>query len=75
MSEIRRKLIIIGDGTCRKTCLLNVCFKRTIPEVWLGLWVMISGVMNKCLDPCKDVCAESQGFNNVIGGHMRFGST
>ncbi|EAU36189.1 protein rho1 [Aspergillus terreus NIH2624] len=35
MSEIRRKLVIVGDGACGKTCLLIVFSKGTFPETYV----------------------------------------
>ncbi|KAH8085796.1 P-loop containing nucleoside triphosphate hydrolase protein [Filobasidium floriforme] len=35
MSEIRRKLVIVGDGACGKTCLLIVFSKGMFPEVYV----------------------------------------
>ncbi|CDH57064.1 gtp-binding protein rhoa [Lichtheimia corymbifera JMRC:FSU:9682] len=35
MSEIRRKLVIVGDGACGKTCLLIVFSKGTFPEFYV----------------------------------------
>ncbi|KAI3645006.1 hypothetical protein MP228_011170 [Amoeboaphelidium protococcarum] len=35
MSEIRRKLVIVGDGACGKTCLLIVFSRGTFPEVYV----------------------------------------
>ncbi|KDN43749.1 GTP-binding protein rhoA, partial [Rhizoctonia solani AG-8 WAC10335] len=35
MSEIRRKLVIVGDGAGGKTCLLIVFSKGTFPEVYV----------------------------------------
>lgn len=34
-AEIRRKLVIVGDGACGKTCLLIVFSKGTFPEVYV----------------------------------------
>ncbi|KEY83820.1 Rho GTPase Rho1 [Aspergillus fumigatus] len=35
MAEIRRKLVIVGDGACGKTCLLIVFSKGPFPEVYV----------------------------------------
>ncbi|KOS18627.1 GTP-binding protein rhoA [Escovopsis weberi] len=35
MAEIRRKLVIVGDGACGKTCLLIVFSKGAFPEVYV----------------------------------------
>jgi len=35
MADIRRKLVIVGDGACGKTCLLIVFSKGTFPEVYV----------------------------------------
>ncbi|CAN6659670.1 GTP-binding protein Rho1p [Trichomonascus vanleenenianus] len=34
-SDTRRKLVIVGDGSCGKTCLLIVFSKGTFPEVYV----------------------------------------
>ena len=33
--KVRRKLVIVGDGACGKTCLLIVFSKGTFPEVYV----------------------------------------
>ncbi|KAK9457599.1 small GTPase superfamily [Dipodascopsis uninucleata] len=35
INSIRRKLVVVGDGTCGKTCLLIVFSKGTFPEVYV----------------------------------------
>ena len=35
MSSIRKKLVIVGDGACGKTCLLTVFWKKKFPEVYV----------------------------------------
>ncbi|KIL54897.1 hypothetical protein M378DRAFT_58494, partial [Amanita muscaria Koide BX008] len=34
MAEIQKKLVIVGDGCCGKTCLLIVFCKGTFPEIY-----------------------------------------
>ncbi|GBC08606.1 hypothetical protein RclHR1_08250003 [Rhizophagus clarus] len=35
MSELNRKLVIVGDGACGKTCLLIVFSKGTFPDIYV----------------------------------------
>lgn len=43
MTEIRRKLVIVGDGACGKTCLLIVFSKGDFPEVrFLGYFRILT---------------------------------
>ncbi|KAI6239446.1 hypothetical protein M3Y99_00579400 [Aphelenchoides fujianensis] len=35
MAQIRKKLVIVGDGACGKTCLLIVFSKNEFPEVYV----------------------------------------
>ncbi|XP_047415083.1 transforming protein RhoA-like isoform X3 [Sciurus carolinensis] len=35
MAAIRKKLVIVGDGACGKTCLLIVFSKDQFPEVYM----------------------------------------
>ena len=35
MAAIRKKLVIVGDGGCGKTCLLIVFSKDQFPEVYI----------------------------------------
>lgn len=35
MAAIRKKLVIVGDGACGKTCLLIIFSKDLFPEVYV----------------------------------------
>jgi len=35
MAAVRKKLVVVGDGACGKTCLLIVFSKDTFPEVYV----------------------------------------
>ncbi|KCV72302.1 rho family, other, variant [Fonticula alba] len=35
MADIRRKLVIVGDGACGKTCLLIMFSKKQFPEIYV----------------------------------------
>jgi len=37
MSTVRKKLVIVGDGACGKTCLLIVFSKDEFPEVRIDM--------------------------------------
>ena len=39
MAAIRKKLVIVGDGACGKTCLLIVFSKDNFPEVYKRLFL------------------------------------
>ena len=45
MATVRKKLVIVGDGACGKTCLLIVFSKDEFPEV-LNLNLIISIISN-----------------------------
>jgi len=37
MAAVRKKLVIVGDGACGKTCLLIVFSKDQFPEVYVPI--------------------------------------
>ncbi|XP_038066874.1 ras-like GTP-binding protein RHO [Patiria miniata] len=54
MAAIRKKLVIVGDGACGKTCLLIVFSKDQFPEVYVPTvfenYVADIEVDNKCVE-------------------------
>lgn len=54
MAAIRKKLVIVGDGACGKTCLLIVFSKDQFPEVYVPT-VFENYIADIEVD-CKQVC-------------------
>lgn len=63
MAAIRKKLVIVGDGACGKTCLLIVFSKDQFPEVYVPTvfenYVADIEVDSKQVRPTQGLC----GFN------------
>ena len=56
MSTIRRKLVIVGDGACGKTCLLSVFARDQFPELYIPT-VFESYVADIIVDGrCMELC-------------------
>ena len=57
MAAIRKKLVIVGDGACGKTCLLIVFSKDQFPEVYVPTvfenYVADIEVDNKQVSSCE----------------------
>lgn len=57
MTTIRKKLVIVGDGACGKTCLLIVFSKDQFPEVYVPTvfenYVADIEVDGKQVSPCS----------------------
>lgn len=66
MAAIRKKLVIVGDGACGKTCLLIVFSKDQFPEVYVPT-VFENYIADIEVDG-KQVCPTSQkNLNRVFG--------
>lgn len=67
MAAIRKKLVIVGDGACGKTCLLIVFSKDQFPEVYVPTVfenyvadIEVDGKQVGCLPQCPTpVCCEN----------------
>lgn len=71
MAAIRKKLVIVGDGACGKTCLLIVFSKDQFPEVYVPT-VFENYVADIEVDG-KQVCFSATVnfcFKNFIDYHM-----
>ena len=78
MAAIRKKLVIVGDGACGKTCLLIVFSKDQFPEVYVptvfenyvadievdGKQVKI--IKELCLDEKKEILQNCQNNKNDV---------
>uniref|UniRef100_A0A1I8FE64 Rho-related GTP-binding protein RhoC n=1 Tax=Macrostomum lignano TaxID=282301 RepID=A0A1I8FE64_9PLAT len=61
MAAIRKKLVIVGDGACGKTCLLIVFSKDQFPEVLCPLcWKLLPGCHRNCASRLLLLIALSQ---------------
>lgn len=73
MAAIRKKLVIVGDGACGKTCLLIVFSKDQFPEVYVPTvfenYVADIEVDGKQVRPyCKTLSAiNGVGVQRVLG--------
>lgn len=76
MAAIRKKLVIVGDGACGKTCLLIVFSKDQFPEVYVPT-VFENYVADIEVDG-KQVCAhccDSQNELAVIQNSMHISAS
>lgn len=65
MAAIRKKLVIVGDGACGKTCLLIVFSKDQFPEVYVPTvfenYIADIEVDGKQVCPSGDTCGGGGG--------------
>ena len=71
MASIRKKLVIVGDGACGKTCLLIVFSKDQFPEVYVPTvfenYVADIEVDGKCVELALwDTAGKVWGFRGLF---------
>lgn len=69
MAAIRKKLVIVGDGACGKTCLLIVFSKDQFPEVYVPT-VFENYVADIEVD-VKQVRHALTETLNILGNHVK----
>lgn len=75
MAAIRKKLVIVGDGACGKTCLLIVFSKDQFPEVYVPTvfenYVADIEVDSKqVMLPIVQTCSSKGGPTKVLPLHL-----
>lgn len=68
MAAIRKKLVIVGDGACGKTCLLIVFSKDQFPEVYVPT-VFENYIADIEVDG-KQVCINNKLWNRLMGDNI-----
>lgn len=72
MAAIRKKLVIVGDGACGKTCLLIVFSKDQFPEVYVPT-VFENYVADIEVDG-KQVSHTGRTLNMLVDSNLKFQS-
>ncbi|KAL3188467.1 hypothetical protein MRX96_003437 [Rhipicephalus microplus] len=77
MAAIRKKLVIVGDGACGKTCLLIVFSKDQFPEVYVPTVfenyvadIEVDGKQSVSPGLLDERCCECSPFTTRRGGRQ-----